>query len=544
MMRKTRLIILIALLFFIISNPAQVKNTYLFGQIDEESTIKLYMGENKIIPVSTPTRIVISNPNIIDVTNVTSSEITIVPKAAGKTKLVFWDNFGEQTYEVKVFTEDMKEIKRRVDNLLAKLGFQEVYTEAEDEENKVVLLGRVKTAQDKEKITTTLGGLTAKTIDLIQVLEDTSVIDIDVHVLELNQDATNTLGFTWPQSITITEGNSPGLAPAFTQWQHLFSVKDFNRNALSVTLDILAQEGKAKVLSRPRLACQSGKEAELLVGGEKPIFTTQVASAGGEGTSVEYKEYGIKLNIKPTVMPDKRIRLALKIEISEVGAAETIGAAADPTAKAYPLTKRNVSTELFLNEGQTLAIGGLIKQKEEEDLRKTPGLGDIPFIGMAFRKTTKRSGGGQGERGNSELFITLTPAVISYDKKQEPVVKEVKVEEIQELVSSNYIASNFNSTYDDPVANYTQIVQQRILNNLDYPKSAKEAGFSGTVKLKLHISYTGKLLETAIKESSGYSILDSNALTASKGISSYPPFPPAIQQEEIWIDIPITYKLD
>lgn len=530
-MRKT----LILALVFASSLILSYSENYAGNEASEE--LKLYLGETHLLAVSNPKRIAIGNPAVMDVVEATQKEITLNPKAVGATTLVFWDSFGEQSYNVKVFNEDIHEIKRRIDNLLAKLSLPNIYTQAEEDEGKVILLGSVKIPQDKEKVTLVLGPLKDKAVDLIAVKEEDAAIEIDVQVLELSKDATNTLGLTWPGSITLTEVGSPGIQAAGTTWGKLFKVLNETRgaaNPFTLKLDALVQEGKARILSRPRLACQSGKEAELLVGGEKPIMTTTVASAGGSGTNVEYKEYGLKLKIKPTVTDDQRIKVALNVDISEVGTAETIGDATAPTAKAYPLTKRNVSTELYLDNGQTLAIGGLIKQKAEDDIRKTAWLGDLPVIGLLFRQKVSKIGGGQGERGNVELFITLTPTLIS----KKAAAAEGK--EIKPAVMSAPIDDNLPV----PVRNYVSIVQKRIMDNLRYPSSAKEAGFSGTVKLKLHLSYLGQLLDTSIKESSNYRILDDNTMETARRLISYPPFPPSIEEKELWIDIPITYQLE
>ncbi|MFH0791223.1 MAG: pilus assembly protein N-terminal domain-containing protein [Candidatus Omnitrophota bacterium] len=421
--------------------------------------IKLYLGEAKAMSVSNPIRIVIGNPAILDVVNVTKSEMTLNPKAKGITTLVFWDNFGEQSYQVKVLSENLQDAKRRIDNLLNKLALPCLSTHAAEDEGKILLMGRVKTAQERERIFTAIGTLKDKVVDLIEIKEEEAVVEIAVEVLELNKDATNTLGFTWPGSITLTEQGSPGITTSAleqvgttdtitggtamgTKWSTLWKLLNLSRNQFSFTLEALVQEGKARVLSRPRLACQSGKEAELLVGGEKPIFTTSVATEGAEGTSVEYKEYGIKLKIKPTVNEDKKIKLALNVEVSDIGTAETIGAANAPTARAYPLSKRSASTELFINDGQCLAIGGLIKQKTEEDLRRVPWLSDIPILGLFFRRKVSKTGGGNGERGETELFITITPTIISREidsENKEKAVqesREIKTTESQDIVMS------------------------------------------------------------------------------------------------------------
>lgn len=488
--------------------------------------LKVLVGEVKIIAVSNPTRIVIGNPNVADVTDVTKKEITLSAKAPGSTTLVFWDNSGEQSYRVRVLAENVEEIKRRVDYLLGTLNLPEIYTQIAEEEGKILLLGRVKSPQDRERISTALGILKDKTMDLILVKEEEAVVEIDVQVLELSKDAEKTLGFSWPSPITLTETGSPGIATAGTKWSTLFKVLSLSREAFSWTLDALVQEGKARVLSRPRLACQSGKEAELAVGGEKPTFATYVTEAGGAGATVEYKEYGIKLKIKPTVTDKERIKIALNVEVSEVEAPESMGT----WARAYPLKKRTTSTELFINDGQTLAIGGLIKQKTEEDIQKTPWFGDIPVLGLLFRKKTTKVGGGEGERGDTELFITLTPTIVKEVAKKE----EAKPEILRPI--RGRIAKELS------VSEYVHKVSQQIRRNLVYPWLAKDANLEGSLRLRLRIYYTGQLLDVEIRESSGFAVLDENAVNIVKKVAPYPLFPPEMKQKELRIDLPIIYK--
>jgi len=507
------------------------------GEINDE--LKLYMGSPQTISVNNPTRIALGNPAVADVVQVSKKTMTIAPKGPGKTTLVFWDNFGEQSYIIRVYSEDTKDVKRRIDNAIAKLKLKDVYTKEEDEEGKVFLLGTVKFAQDKEKLSIAMGPLKEKTVDLISVKEDETVIEIDVQVLELQKGVSNKLGFTWPGSLNITEiaagGAAPGITASGATWGKLFKLGNMTRDAYTLTLDALIQEGKARVLSRPRLSCQSGKEAKLLVGGEVPVLSSTVTGGGTAGTtgtpgSVEYKEYGIKLNIKPKVDDRRRIHLNVNVEVSEVGTAVTTS-----YALAYPFIKRTASTELFLDDGQTMGIGGLIKQKSEEELRKFPWLADVPILGMFFRARTTTEGDGFSTRGDSELFITLTPRIVSETLDgQEPGKEEPKIKPVP-LVNEETL---------DPVTKYTQIVQKRITDNLKYPPQAKGAGFQGTVRLALRLSFKGDLLEAGIREKSGYRILDENALRTARKITSYPPFPATIDSQELWIEVPIVYKLD
>ena len=498
--------------------------------------VRLYVGEIKTFPVDGPLRIVIGKPEVADVTLVTENEISVSAKAAGVTTFVFWDSLGEQGFRITVFPEDMRETKMRVDSLIKELNLPKVQSKAMDSEEKVLLLGEVKTAQERERILTALGTLKEKVVDLLKVEEEEAIVDIDVQVLELDKDATHALGFTWPGAIALTDvgGHVTGVGEAagITGLTNVFHVSDFTRSAFNVTLDALVQEGKARILSRPRVACQSGKEAQLMVGGEKPIMTTSVVSGGGSATEVTYKEFGIKLKIKPVVTPEKRIKLGLSVEVSDVGTAETLGDPLAPSARAFPLSKRSVYTELALNDGQTLAIGGLRKQKREEDVRKIPILSDVPVLGALFRNKTVKVGGGSGERGDTELFITLTPTLVAAkDGGQQKLAVSLSDRVKAEVVT-------------DPLQNYTGIIKKRIMEKLVYPAPAKESGFQGMVRLNLHLSYVGQLLDVAVTSSSGYKILDDNAVAVTKSIASYPPFPPSLNQKELWIEVPIVYSLD
>lgn len=497
----------------------------------KEGLITIYKGELKVIAVDNPTRVVISNPNVADVTSISKDEMLILAKDQGTTSLIWWDSRGEHVSQLEVFLENMSPLKERIDNLLKKINLPQISTRNMDSEGKVLLLGSVKTSQDIERINVALSSFKEKLINLVQVKEEEAVVGIDVQVLELNKDATATLGFSWPSSITLTEKGSPGIATVGTKWSTLFKVLNLSREAFSWTLDLLVQEGKARVLSQPRLSCQSGKEAELLVGGEKPILTTTVAATtGAQGTNVAYKEFGIKLKIKPTVTEDKKIKLALNVEVSEVGTAETIGKATEPTAKAFPLTKRSAYTELFLSDGQTMAIGGLKKQKTEEDIRKTPFLGDAPILGLFFRKKTKKVGGGQGERGDVDLFITLTPTIVKEGVKKEEAQPEMP-RPIREGIDR-----------ESPVSEYVRKVSQQIRRNFVYPWAAREANLEGSLRLTLRVYYTGQLLDVEIRESSGFALLDENAVNIVKQIAPYPAFPAQMKQKELWIDLPIVYK--
>lgn len=529
-----KLIPKILLLFLCLSLVGSLKGV---NSVSADEELRLYMGEAKIVPVKNPTRLAIANPSIADISSATKNDITLNPKSLGTTTLVVWDNYGEQSYTVKVFGENTHNIKLRIDNILRQLKAEEVSSRAQDEEGKVFLFGKVRNSKDKEMIFTALGTLKEKIVDLISIKEEETVVEIDVQVFEVDKGTEDKLGFKWPSTLTITEVGSPAMAAAGTTWGKLFRLVNVHRDAFSLTLDALVKEGSARILSRPRIACLSGKEAKLLVGGQVPVLsgtvtpgTATATSVGATtGATVEYKDYGIVLNIKPQVNEEGKVHLNLNVEVSELGEkVETT------YALAYTFIKRSATSELILEDGQTMAIGGLIKQKTTEELQKFPWLADVPVLGTFFRHKHVKKGGGSADREDVELFITLTPKIVSQagivkDDKKEPALQEERL---------------YNEESRDPVYRYSQLAQVKILERLTYPPAARGSGFQGIVTLGLRISYKGDILEAKIQSSSGYQILDDNALKTARRVSPYPPFPPAIPDRELWINIPIAYQLD
>ncbi|MFC1657774.1 TonB family protein [Candidatus Omnitrophota bacterium] len=524
---------------------------FCFAQPDykEGELITLYVGEIKVFNVSNPTRIAINNPDVADVTSSTKVEMVIMAKRQGTTSLIWWDDLGQHALQLQVFLEDMEAVQQRVDRLLKELDLPGVYTRRADSEGKILLLGKTSIADDLGRIDTALGPLKDKTVNLIKIEEETASIEIEVQILEVSKDATKDLGFSHQGVIALAEPAGRYGAKLSDLPDALFHLMKWTRQDLVATLDYLVEEGKARTLSRPRLVCQSGKEAELLVGGEKPILTTAFGTQGEEGTEVSYKEYGIKLKIRPKIMPENRIQVALNVEVSEITEAETLGSEESSatssttviTALAYPLIKRNTSTQLLLDNGQTLAISGLIKQKDEETISKIPFLGDIPLLGVFFRGKKTKAGGGRGELGDTELIITLTPTILNISEAF-PMRAGLEGSSQKDIFTKS--AESYPDIRKPVVTSYTRKVVRLIQDNFVYPQEAHEKNLEGSVVLSLHLASTGELLEVKIGQSSGWGVLDESAIGMIKSIAPFPAFSPEIEENELWINIPITYSID
>jgi protein TonB len=228
-----------------------------------------------------------------------------------------------------------------------------------------------------------------------------------------------------------------------------------------------------------------------------------------------------------------------------------------------------------------MAIGGLKKQRTEEDVRKTPFLGDIPLLGFFFRQKKSQEGGGTGQRGDIELFITLTPTIVKEAVKKEEPKAEVKLEapapkkeekpiekgksqapviskeagkketvksaavalaKDKTVTEANKLQTAYAQTKISPTSEYARKISQQIRRNLVYPWVAKEGNLEGSLRVALRVYYTGQLLDVAVKESSGHAVLDESAVNVVKKLAPYPPFPPEMKQRELWIDLPIAYK--
>jgi pilus assembly protein CpaC len=570
----------------------------------------LYKGEMKSVGVNVPKRVIIGKPDIADIYSVNTKEIVLVGKASGSTTLIWWDQGGEHMSRIKVMVEDMRDINARISNLIKELDLPSVSTEGSDSEGKVLLLGSVKTGEDMERIRTALGGLFSRTTNLIQVEEEKAIIELEVEVIEVDKGSTRDLGMDWlgsGGSVLLNEAGNVGKTLAEVP-KSLMRVTDWTHDTMTATLNLLVSEGKARILSRPKLACQSGKEASLLIGAEQPIMTTSVTgTTGAASTSVEYKEYGIKLKMSPTLNYDGKIKLLLNVEVSDIGeTAETLGSEGSPTAKAWPFTKRTTATQLYLKNNQTLAISGLIKQKTTEDLKKFPWLGEVPVLGVFFRSKTIKKGGGSLGKTDTELVIMVTPTVVEYNKpspqevgkkstvKAEPegpsgsqagsakagltpasgqqkitknqtgegavsnagapattankgIVSGAKASSAGKAASQKTEPALAPDNKEDlprtPTEEYINQVTEYLSNNIPYPWAARQAELEGTVTLNLHLAKSGDLLESNVGDSSGYSVLDENATRIARQITPYPSFPRGINEQDLWIQIPVVYRV-
>ncbi|MCM8782811.1 MAG: TonB family protein, partial [Candidatus Omnitrophica bacterium] len=207
-----------------------------------------------------------------------------------------------------------------------------------------------------------------------------------------------------------------------------------------------------------------------------------------------------------------------------------------------------VATELVLKDGQILAIGGLVKQKSEEAIRRVPFLSNIPLLGLFFRQKTTRIGGGRGSLEDTELFITLIPNILKEKPVEESKEEVLESQQIIKPLSPSQLEENIPeekslvSEERRPIDTYISLVKDKISEYAYYPLQAKKAGWEGVVVLNISILKNGRLKDIYVKESCGYKILDESAVNAVKKAEPFPYLPKELGLEELNIEIPVIYR--
>jgi len=177
----------------------------------------------------------------------------------------------------------------------------------------------------------------------------------------------------------------------------------------NVTLRLLAERGKLEVLSRPSILARNNQEAVIVVGQEIPLITnSRITDQGATINTVQYSEIGIILRVTPFITSEGMVEMIVAPEISTL-TDETIPISVDNQGNSVGspvIAKRSAETVVVTANGQTVVIGGLMETVKTEVIRKVPVLGDVPLLGLAFRRTVR-------DDQKKELVIFLTPHIVN-----------------------------------------------------------------------------------------------------------------------------------
>ncbi|TWJ33458.1 type II secretion system secretin GspD [Geobacter argillaceus] len=258
-------------------------------------------------------------------------------------------------------------------------------------------------------------------------------------IAEVSLDKLKSLGVQWG-ALGGSSNNTATVAGSYDPqgvFNQLFSVLSALKGAgitipdltgtpvnFAVAIQALETNGIANVLSTPNILTSDNKEAEIFVGENVPFrgsITYNSSLPNSAQQSIERKDTGITLKITPQVSEGEYVKLDIYQEISAVKDANSTGAAADITT-----TKRSAKTSVVVKNQETVAIAGLIQDKEQESYSKVPILGDIPLLGWLFKTKNK-------SRNKTNLMILLTPRVIK-DARDLAEVSERQREKLDEAI--------------------------------------------------------------------------------------------------------------
>ena len=287
--------------------------------------------------------------------------------------------------EAEIFSPIKKEFTERIQSELRRLAWpgHKLSIDA----NGPTLTGGTESASisAEQKLYVTTLGVQIEISSGLTELEP--MIRTQIVIAEIRRNRSRTLGVSWSNDKTTGTIAQARLLPSL----------QIPSSDLLVSLQAIEDEGDGKILAMPNLLCRSGGEAKFMAGGEIPIRVSSHRSA-----SVEWKKYGIQLNVQPKADRMKRMRFQLGTEISTID-----GATKTPDGLS-PIFVNRIDTQFNLNGPQTIVLSGLIKSEESESTVGIPLLKSIPVLGSLFQS--------EGFRKNlTELLIFVSPEVIIPD---------------------------------------------------------------------------------------------------------------------------------
>jgi pilus assembly protein CpaC len=377
--------------------------------------VDLVVTVGKSIVLDTPgdlRRVSVANGDVAEALAVNPREVLVNGKAAGETSVILWQQDGARTLYNLTVRQNTARIEAVQGQLKRGLPGQDVSLDFENDT--VFLRGTVKDLSSAERaagMAATLG----KVVNLLRVEVPAAEpqILLRVRFADVDRSATSSFGFnllsTGGKTVgQITTGQFGPAAPTISGNAVQFTLSDalnifLFRSDLNLGALIEALESKnlMQMLAEPNILASNGKPASFVAGGEFPFPVVQGGAAAGAVT-IQFREYGVRINFLPVVTPRGSIRLQVSPEVSSLDYSNAL----QFEGFTIPaLATRKVQTQVELESGQSFVIAGLLNNTITESLSKIPGIGDIPLLGKLFQSRTRT-------RSNSELMILITPELV------------------------------------------------------------------------------------------------------------------------------------
>ncbi|BDY13457.1 type II secretion system secretin GspD [Hydrogenimonas cancrithermarum] len=319
---------------------------------------------------------------------------------------VIFLNNAEAAATVKILTGLMKSFDKQTQ--------AHVSIQAKEDINAIAITG---TPQAVKLITKVI-----KKLDIEQ-----QQVYIKAHIYEISQNKLQNLGIKWGLAGGAVAGNTLLTSifnmggSSFVLPSSLTDTIDFGTTSKAVAvgaiIDLLKQNGAVNVVSEPNVLCINNKKSTVYIGKTISILTSQ--ATGNDTTSITRNTYsrediGLTLEVKPQIASDDKVLLEVKTKIEDIDRSSTV-AADRPTT-----LKREVNTVSIVQNGESVIIGGLLKDYYSKGVSKVPLLGDLPFLGALFTSTNEN-------RDQINVIVVLTPYIIknsqSLAKIQEQIAK-------------------------------------------------------------------------------------------------------------------------
>ena len=372
--------------------------------------IDLFVGDSRVVDAET-TRIAVGNGKLVSATLVSAGQFVLIGHAPGDTVVQLWLRDGTQRrLDVRVTAIDLQATLSEIQRLLADVPGASARVAG----GRILLEGEIVDARTRARVSEVVKLFPEMLVDLTSKPSAETLVHVDVKIVEFRQGQFRELGIRWRDDIS---GPSAGVIADFvTNDRFRFVSPDTPAEpqafdgipghtpakaylGIATTLEsrlrLLEQSGEALTVAEPRLSCRSGGHARFVAGGEIPVPV--VNSVGS--TDVEFREYGVILDIKPVVDTPGIVMLRVETEISQVDNAQRV-------AGIPGLLKRRSTTDIDLKHGDTVVIAGLMQRQRSRDSEGLPGVSRLPAVGRLF--------GVKGQRQEeSEVVIFLTPRLES-----------------------------------------------------------------------------------------------------------------------------------
>lgn len=395
----------------------------------EGQALHIFVGKSVVINLQTPvTRILSSNPAVIETLATSPTQVVVEGKAPGASSLILWDTGGHS---------QMLDVTVDVNIAHLRAAIEQTYPgeqiTVQSDGAHLILVGTVsdaKIAEEVGKMAASYSGgvvnsLTVAPVHEQQILLEVKFAEVDRTKLQqlgfnfFSTGATNTIGTVSTQqfapptlsSAGSSSGSSGGAvtssAVTLSDLLNIFAFRpDIN---LGATIRDLEGKSVLQILAEPNLLALNGQKASFLAGGEFPVPVVQGGQSLGVVT-IQFRPFGVRLEFTGYVGKDDVIRLHVQPEVSTL---DFSNAAIISGFTVPALSTRRAETEIELKNGQSFGIAGLLDNRAQVQLSKIPGIGDIPILGNLFRSHTI-------SRSNSELVVLVTPHVVDPVKLNNP----------------------------------------------------------------------------------------------------------------------------